>query len=223
MAVQQARKDRGLAGIYVQREYYEKLLQFGAQLLQPGDIAVDGGANQGIFTCAFASAVKEEGKVYAFEPLSYAVACLHTNVRLNGFRNVIIHEAALSDRSGRAFIRTGAGAVSASLVRSFNNPEQHEVQTLALDDLRKENRLPKVNFIKLDIEGAESRALKGASELLQVDRPSLCVEAGDSEDFNVVLGIVKPMGYRPFFFDDTGELQAFDHFRQTDNVLFLRQ
>lgn len=90
LKLQSARRGFGSAGIFVQRQYYEPLLEFGYKLLSAGDCAIDGGANQGIFTCAFAAAVGKTGHVYAFEPQSYAVSCIHRNVALNSMTNVTV-------------------------------------------------------------------------------------------------------------------------------------
>jgi hypothetical protein len=76
LALQSARRGFGSAGIFIQRRYYEPLLEFGDKLLNGDDCAIDGGANQGIFTCAFAAAVGNKGRVFAFEPNPNAVNCM---------------------------------------------------------------------------------------------------------------------------------------------------
>ena len=58
----------GSRGIFLFRENYESLLSVGHRLLKPGDIALDVGANQGIYCCAFGSAVGPGGRVVAVEP-----------------------------------------------------------------------------------------------------------------------------------------------------------
>src|SRR5262245_1652358 len=69
----------GRAGIYLQRQYYEPLLEYCHQVVKPGDVVFDVGANQGIYACAFAALAGPTGHVIAFEPQEYAVRALVMN------------------------------------------------------------------------------------------------------------------------------------------------
>jgi len=221
MRLQNPKPQFGIANIYLQRRYYEPLLEFGHSLLSPGETAIDGGASQGVYTCAFAAKVGAQGKVYGFEPLDYAVQCLRNNIALNGFQNVGIFEGALSEATGRAFIDIGHGPSYASIVHDFGHRKGGEVQTFSIDELREQRRIGAIEFIKLDIEGAELAALKGARETLEKDKPRLCLEANEKDEFERVVTFLAPFKLRPYVFDSHGKLYRFDRFLPAPNVFFL--
>jgi FkbM family methyltransferase len=222
MRLQQARKHFGAAGIFVRRQYYESLLEFGYKFLSEGDTVIDGGANQGIFTCAFGVFVGSTGRVFAFEPQSYATSCIRMNCELNGLENVEIFEGALSRTSGEGFLDTSRGPVAASIVRDFGSRCGVPVKTYAIDELRAQNRMPAVNFCKLDIEGAELDALIGARETIEQDAPGICLEAHDAGLFTNVDDFLRQHGYKPYIFDDDGALAKFERFVPAANVFFLQ-
>ena len=173
MRLQKPKPHYGIASIYVQRRYYEPLLEFGHTLLSPGETVIDGGASQGIYTCAFAAKVGPSGRVYAFKPLAYAVECLRNNITLNGFENVEVFEGALDEKAGKSFIDMTRGPAYASIVHDFGHGSGTEVATFAIDELRRDGRLSKLDFIKLGVEGAELAALKGARDTIGHDKPRL--------------------------------------------------
>jgi FkbM family methyltransferase len=221
MRVQHPKPLFGIAGIYLQRRYYESLLEFGHKLISPGDCAIDGGASQGVYSCAFAAKVGVNGIIYAFEPLDYAITCLRNNIALNGFANVTLFEGAIAEKSGRAFIDLTEGPVSASIARNYGRRSGVEVTTFGLDDLRRQGKIGRVQFLKLDVEGAELSALKGAREILSEDKPRLCLEVLEQGLFEEIVEFLAPLGLRPYIFDDHGALERFGRFVPAANVYFL--
>jgi len=221
MLLQKPRPKFGIANIYVQRRYYESLLEFGHKLLASGESAIDAGASQGVYTCAFAAKVGLSGSVYSFEPLAYAVECLRNNIALNGFQNVAVFEGALSESAGRAFIDISRGPAYASIMHSLGPEACEEVTTFSLDELRKQEKIGRVHFIKLDVEGAELTALKGARDMIQTDRPRLCIEANERDAFERAAAFLSLFQLKPYVFDDHGALCRFQRFLPTPNVFFL--
>ena len=90
----------GGRGIFLFREKIEDLLEFGYQFINKGDHCIDGGANQGIFSLSFSSAVGHDGKVVAVEPFEYCVKNLKHNIHLNKFENIHICQEVLYSESG---------------------------------------------------------------------------------------------------------------------------
>jgi FkbM family methyltransferase len=221
LAVQVPKRGFGSAGIFIQRQYYEPLLEFGYKFLEPGDSAIDGGANQGVFTCAFASAVGSTGHVFAFEPQSYAVTCIRNNVKLNKFENVTIFEGALSDRMGQTFLVSDDTPVSAHISPEPAGERRLKVATFSIDALFDSNTILDAQFIKLDVEGAELQTLFGAKSMLRRARPRLCIEALDQELYAAVEIFLRDLGYRPYTLDYRGNLDVFSIFRPCPNVFFL--
>lgn len=144
--------------------------------LKPGDSFVDGGANVGIFTLTAAATVGPTGRVVACEPSAATMAALRANVALNGFGWVDLHQVGLAERRGRVeFFSFGATPELSSFAPAdVAHATRHEVETATLDDLAR--GLPRLALVKLDIEGAEVRALRGARDVLENIRPDLVVE-----------------------------------------------
>ena len=219
----------GSAGIFLQRQYYEPLLEFCDLLVKPGDVVFDIGANQGIYACAFAALVGPRGRVIAFEPQKYAVDVLQHNIRLNGFYQIIVQQAAVSDQEGSAVLDVSQGAVSASIVRDFGGRVgAAEVMTMTIDTVAKRLKLDRVNMIKMDIEGAELLALKGGAETLRRYKPIIVLEAtpddAASHWFEIV-GLLLNYGYQAFLFDAAGGLERITDLvhwnQQYPNVVFV--
>lgn len=166
----------GGRGLYLFRERIEDLMRFGDQFLRRGDVAIDGGANQGMYATAFANYVGPEGRVIAFEPMPYAAELTEANLALNGLANCTVIAAALSDRPGRAELDLTRGVGSASIVTDYGGASRLEVPTVTIDDTLAELGVDRIDFIKLDIEGAELKALEGARKTIARSRPVICLE-----------------------------------------------
>ena len=209
----------GSNGIFVLRNHYEDLLTFGHRFLRYDSVALDCGANQGIFACAFGRYLEGRGRVFALEPLPYAAALLQSNIALNALENVTVVNAAVSDKSGEALMDLSQGAVSASIVHDFGAQSVQSVKTISLDDLARSQGLERADFIKLDVEGAELAAIRGARQIISHSRPIVCVEAHDEKAFSDIIRELS--GYQPFVFDESGRLLQFHTFYPKANVFLL--
>ncbi len=134
--------------------------------IKKGDVVLDVGANLGYYTLLFSQWVGPTGKVYAFEPDPDNFALLQKNVRANRLQNVIPVQKAVSNRTGGMKLylsdRNKAGH------RIYESGEARpalEIEAVRLDDFFRDCKDP-VDFVKMDIEGAEDRALEGMLELL---------------------------------------------------------
>jgi FkbM family methyltransferase len=211
----------GSRGIYLFREYYEPLLAFGHGLLKPGDIALDVGANQGIYCCAFALAVGPAGRVIAVEPIPRQAQRLKNNIETNAFSHCTVVEKAISDSDGVAMLELAGGDTSASILPS-DHVNAIEVRTTTIDGIVAAMALPHVDFVKLDVEGAELLALSGAINTLQRYRPTLSIEAADPLCFKKIQSFLAPLGYLFSEFDRAGRLVPFDKLlAPADNIICL--
>ncbi len=195
----------GSRGIFLFRENYEPLLAFGHSLLKPGGIALDIGANQGIFCCAFGAAVGPGGRVVAVEPIPRQAARLQANIEANGFKHCSFIQKAISDGDGMATLGMAQGDTSASIMAD-DDGASIEVETTSVDRIVKTEGLPRVDFIKLDVEGAELLALRGAIDTLTRFHPTLSLEAEDPVLFNEIHAFLSPLGYKFAEFDASGKL-----------------
>jgi FkbM family methyltransferase len=142
------------------------------KLLLPGDLVGDGGANIGLLSLIAARLVGPTGRVLACEPGPGTMALLKANADENRFDTIELHEVALSDRPGRAsFTVFEAGSGLASFAPQDAAGSQVEVVVTTLDALT-EKLDRRVTLVKLDIEGAEAKALRGARGLIGRDAPA---------------------------------------------------
>ena len=139
-----------------------------ARELKRGAVFYDVGANAGFYSLLGAVLV-DPGQVYAFEPLPANTAYLRKHLELNRIRNVRLFELALSDEIGSALFATEQTRAMGKLQAGGNL----RVQSSTLDTLLREEPLAPPDYIKMDIEGAEYRALLGARECFARYRPKL--------------------------------------------------
>lgn len=166
----------GGRGIFLNRGQVEDLMEFGDQFLKRGNVVIDGGANQGVFTTAFANYVGPDGHVIAVEPMPYAVDHIKNNCRINDLSNVTVFQNALSDREADVTLDFSRGVGAASITNDYGGADTIDVTTATIDAIVAECGVDKVDFIKLDIEGAELLALHGARDTIAQSRPVICLE-----------------------------------------------
>lgn len=213
-------RNRGGRGLFLYRERIEDLLQFGDRFIRLGDVCIDAGANQGQYTLAFLSMVGKQGKVVAIEPMEYACNIIAEQVVLNGFPQPEIVQAALSERPGKAVLDLSKGVVSASIKRNFGGSQELEVETVSIDQLARDLPLKRVDFIKLDIEGAELEGLRGAREVLAKHRPIICVEV-IGEDFMALAEHLGSLEYAAYKLDSKGDLMEIESVEGFEPCVFF--
>ncbi len=140
--------------------------------VKPGDVVIDAGSWIGDFA-SYASV--KGATVYAFEPAEENFAVLeHETARLN--KNIIPVKMGLSDTSTTATMFINENSTSNSFMESnASSGECVTVETIRLDDFLLEKNLPRVDFIKCDIEGFERHMLAGAQETLARFAPKLAL------------------------------------------------
>ncbi len=149
--------------------YEKETFELLSRLLEPGMTFVDLGAHIGCYTVIAASLVGRTGRVYAFEPHPENAELLRRNVLLNDYGDrVKVVRKAVADFSGEAVLVIDVeDSGSHRMAREQNNRlgASLVVEVTTLDDFFAREGWPKVDVIKMDIEGAEIAALQGMSEL----------------------------------------------------------
>jgi FkbM family methyltransferase len=161
-------------------EGYEKgTARLFTELVKEGMNVVDMGANIGYYTLLAARRVGLKGKVYAFEPEPRNFKLLLENIRLNGYKNVVTVQKAVSNERGAATLFLSLrGSGSHSLVSSRDyGKETIAIETVTLDEFFAAEGNPAVQVMKMDIEGWELEALDGMRQLIGLNSPlSMVVE-----------------------------------------------
>lgn len=143
-------------------------MTFLRRYLRPGDHVIDAGANVGVYTLLFASLVGPGGRILAFEPDRVAQARLAENVTSNALSNVTIRTAAIADFAGEADFNLGSDTGnSLSEIR----PSDRGSQKVAVVTLDAEIAGTPFALCKMDVEGAEFAALKGAVQSIGAANP----------------------------------------------------
>jgi FkbM family methyltransferase len=178
------------------------------QLVRPGDVVYDIGANLGLYTRYLAS-VLAAGEVVAFEPASYNLAALAHNLALGGVaERVQVLAVALADRDEIAAFQIddmqsssgtldrvtgGEPAEGRRLLRLA--PRTEQVVVRRLDTVMEEEGLEPPQVVKVDVEGAEAMVLRGAAGLLREESPRLLIELHGVEAARGVLTLLHDCGY----------------------------
>ncbi|MEW6125115.1 MAG: FkbM family methyltransferase [Pseudomonadota bacterium] len=146
--------------------------------LREGGVFLDIGANIGWFTMLASTIVGERGHVHAFEPRKPTVDYLRRSVEANALSDLVtVHEVGLADKAGQWHLAWAQGTTnpgSSCLVadESAANLNTIAISLQKLDDLE----LSKVDFVKIDIEGAEMLAMNGGSQTIARHRPVVMSE-----------------------------------------------
>lgn len=175
-----------------------------AALLHPGDVFVDGGANVGLFALRGAAVVGPTGRVLACEPGPGTMELLRANAGRNSHPSLELHEIALSDYEGRAhFTVFEDGSGLASFAPQAGGGRNLDVTVTTLDNLTV-GFADRVSLVKLDVEGAETKALRGAAELIKRSEPVFIVEvepghlARQGSSVEDLMAVMQPLGYAAY-------------------------
>lgn len=159
-------------------------------VVRPGDACLDIGAEYGIYSHALARLAGPNGTVHSVEPLPGAFRVLTAGLATAGCRNVRCYRVALGEHAGRgalsvprrrglpvhgrAFLTTGANGQGPNT--EFTSSRAVAVDVLTLDGLCARERIDRVDFVKVDVEGAELPLLRGGEATLAVHHPALLLE-----------------------------------------------
>lgn len=194
----------GLRGLATSFRIYRRNLEgrkfepeapFMKYLVKPGDVCLHFGGSDGRHSYLLSRWIGPEGRVHVYEPSNYSYAIMSRLIRWHGLKNVVPHNAAIgaeegrmllsvprkrSGHVGRAYgvVSAGGGTASDEVLATANSTEFEDQETavVSLDGLMDTERLPHVDFIRCDVEGAEIRFIEGGRRTIERDFPSLLIE-----------------------------------------------
>lgn len=160
--------------------YEVETTKFLLSFLKPGMHFVDIGAHIGYFTILAAKAVEPIGKVWAFEPMPSTFLLLQRNIKENGVDKIVeALQSAVTDKVDNILLFPHLLLCRSSIFERDGMKIQKamHVETTSLDSFFKNKSWPRIDLIKIDIEGAEAKAIKGMTELVKRNpRVKLIVE-----------------------------------------------
>ncbi len=186
-----------------------RVLALAAEYTKPGDTIIEIGANTGSETVGFAQIVGPTGSVIAFEPEPTVVKVLQTNLKINGFAQVLIVPAAVSDRSGSlTFVSPGGDNSGVGHVAGAGESTGVTVRAVTLNEFSSWSWHTCIDggaaFMSMDAEGSEVAVLRGGDEYLRRYRPVMVVEAAPrhleraGEGIGSLLAALKALEYEPY-------------------------
>lgn len=186
-----------------------------------GGVCFDIGAAYGMYTFPLAHLVGDTGQVHSFEPLAGSARLLDASRRLSGGRNIRLHREAVGQETacqtitvptqwgfpirGRAFLTRGASDAGPNA--TFTSHREVTIQVTSVDEVCRKAGISRIDFMKVDVEGAEMAVLCGAASMIEQHAPHLLLEIEDrhlgkyglrSAD---VVGYLTARGYRMYGWD----------------------
>ena len=165
-----------------------------------GMTAIDVGAHGGFYSLLFSKMVGTEGRVFAFEPLPANIRVLEENILLNDIHNIYSRHEAVADISGKLTFQFPHHNLSlvAGPVAAGDSLGTFLVPCISLDDFMRQECVS-VDFIKMDVEGAETDVLRGARNLLNAFHPCMMIELHDDDKHagaHPAVVLLEDAGYR---------------------------
>jgi len=195
----------GYGWAYLYGGWERTLIRVMRNIIKPGFVVYDLGANYGMHTLLFAREVGQSGHVYAFEPNPEIFAALQENLRLNSMQSVTPVPKAVSFQAGEASFEIGHHRGAGHLTHS--GPGTYKVSVTSIDEFVFDQHALPPSFLKIDVEGGESAVLKGALRTLEQYRPRMVIELHNPDQDRAVGAILKAMKYRAFRIEDGSEVE----------------
>ena len=180
-------------------EFSQGEMELFQQLLAEGNYVVEAGANIGAHTLGISKRVGSSGRVYAYEPQTIVFQTLCANMAINSRVNVYCFEQALSNSTEPATLPEidysrpeNFGGVA---IDQFSGGRR--VTVVVLDEELQD--IPRLDLLKVDVEGMEQQVISGAKTLIAKHRPVLYVENDRLEKSRALIELIKSLRYRLYW------------------------
>jgi len=198
------------------RSYEVPETRFFQSVIEDGDICFDIGGNIGFFAALMAAAAKNT-QVYCFEPISLNTKLIEISIQLNSLNNVTVENIAIGSKNGETEFVISEDSAYSSILDTGRSPHHAtcKVPLRTLDSYVAEKGIPKVNLLKVDVEGAEADVIRGAMKTLSdsTKRPRyIMMELAGSnlatfgENIESVVAMLEELDYQANSITVNGEL-----------------
>lgn len=192
---------------FLTNRWEKESLKWCRKLIRPGMVAVDIGAHIGYYTRIFSRLVGDSGRVFSFEPSSENFPVLSKNFSAGKHRNVTLFNKAVGAENTKGTLFVSPGHSNHSLNAGFTESVgQEQVEIVPLDLALSRQGVSQVDFIKVDVEGSEIRALNGMSGII-ANSPNLhmlveynpkALQAGGFAPMDLLL-LIENLGFEAHF------------------------
>jgi methyltransferase, FkbM family len=184
---------------FVVTHYEPHVVQYLLHTIKDGWVTFDIGAYIGFYSMLLGKLCGPHGRVIAFEPIESLQNRILLSAKANKLANIHVESLAVGESSGmrKLWIHEdvkGYFGTSSSLVRSKGKLER-VVKMISIDEYICLNQLSRVDFIKIDVEGAEIEVLKGAKKTLKQFNPIVLIEFNTAEDLEHGKEFLSSVGY----------------------------
>jgi FkbM family methyltransferase len=215
---------RGVVAFSVWSNYRVEVdeLDFLARHLQPSDVFCDVGANIGIFSLVGASRMSGSAgalRIFAFEPTPATYRTLAANVSLNRFDCIETVNAAVGAEEGTATLylndvwKDGLNALAKPQRGDAKVISEVEVPVVTLDTFLRSRSVSRVDYLKIDVEGAELAVLEGARLLLEASPNCIVIfecSVSNAAAFGYhpekIMKLFREIGFQIMLFEEAGRL-----------------
>jgi FkbM family methyltransferase len=163
---------------YLVNTYEPITVELAQRLCQPGMQILDMGAHVGYFSLLFSVLVGPAGQVYTLEPNPENLKKIKSMIEINGLQNIRVFPFAASDQTGDVqFITENTGSMGhITTLPAESRDAVVTVRAVRMDDLAFDHGVDRIDLIKMDVEGAELKALAGMSGLIRRCHPTIICE-----------------------------------------------
>jgi FkbM family methyltransferase len=170
------RSGYGGRGAYIWRDSLEPELAALSSFVKPGMCFIDIGANIGVYSMKAAKEVGEKGLVIAIEPFIESAHQLAANARTNGLQNLRLRMCCVGETTGHASLYLNEGKPNSFGLIQTGIASSLSVFCVSLDNLCDWEQINRLDYLKIDAEGAEEKILEGARRSIERFRPIIQLE-----------------------------------------------
>lgn len=207
---------------------FEKIsFNLWTQLSKKSDVIIDIGANTGVYSI-LSNAVNKNAKVYGFEPVERVKKRFEKNINLNNSASQIkTFSEALSNSNGKATIYDSMEDHIYSVTVSKDLSEENvktfpvEINTKRLDTFIEEQKIEKIDLIKIDVETHEPQVLEGMGYYIEKFKPSILIEILSDEIGEHVQKLLDGKGYLYYHIDEVNEPKLVSNITKSDFYNYL--
>lgn len=195
----------------LKKEYPE--IHFLKNIVKAGDTVIDIGANLGYYSTVLSKIVKNEGTVYAVEPIPLFGEIWKKNVRLSKINNLVLFPFALGN--SESIVQMGIpkkdGVIHHGMTKITSTAHEEYIRFYDVEMKNPDilfSEIKTINFIKCDVEGYEFNVFSSMIETIKKHKPLIQSELSGKENRSKVIELFESMGYCTYYLKNNQLLQA---------------